>query len=617
MESDSLCDDGDEDCEDCEDYLEEDDSEIIEKVRTPMYRLLHSDARIMFMSATPRLFEESDETADGMDIDSEIFGEVDYSFPMGKAIEEGYICDYMVYVPTMAIKQDTGIDDVIQELNVKEFDKQYNKEILVKARFIVRGCMGTGSRKCIIYCIDQEECRVMMACIRDLCENYMAIDCWCDMITSDDSRDSREKKLQKFAEVKEKAFICSVQILNECVDIPECDSIFITYASKSRIRNIQRLCRANRKDTKNPNKIASVFLWCDEYNELASFMKHIKEYDSRFTYEQVKRVCSSDSSGSSVMKVKDNEQDKKGIDSIIVGYKGVSSWYEMLEKVKKFIDDNGKRPTPKNGKELHNWMSSQLQKSRKRLHIMKIDEIYNTWNEFIKDSKYRNYFTSYVEDWKKKLEDIKLFINNSKSVPKRKINKLGKWLSRQKTNFKNKSGIMKLKEIHSEWKKFINDENYNMYILSGIELWNFNLKNVINYININKKRPSSENSNEKIRYLGEWILTQQKNMKKKTQIMQNKYIYDKWIQFIENENYKKYFEDKTDIWINKLNLLKDYINKYKKLPKRNNFINNQEENIANWLNMQKQYFKKNKLKIERYNIWNACITDPKYSSYFS
>jgi len=356
-----------------------------EQTKSPMYKLLHSDARILFMSATPRLFEASDETAEGMEIDSEIFGEVDYSFPMGKAITEGHICDYMVYVPTMAIPKDTGIDAVIEELAIKD----YNREVLIKARFIVRGCMGAGSRKCIIYCIDQNECSEMSQMIADLCNNYIAIDCCVDTITSNDSRDARDNKLAKFKEVKEKAFLCSVQILNECIDIPECDSIFITYASKSKIRNIQRLCRANRKDANNPRKIASVFLWCDEYNELASFMKHVKEYDSRFTYERVKRINIGEMDSSSIMKSDSAVDDKKNLDGIIVGFKSVASWHENLEKVKKFIDENGKRPTKKNNKELHNWLSTQIRNSKERKQIMQIDEIYSLWTEFVNNARYK------------------------------------------------------------------------------------------------------------------------------------------------------------------------------------------------------------------------------------
>jgi superfamily II DNA or RNA helicase len=384
-----------------EDEEQEQEQKIEEK--SPMNKLLHSDARIMFMSATPRLFEESDETAEGMDIDNELFGEVDYQYPMGKAIDDGHICDYMIYVPTMSIKKDEGLDTVIEELQIKD----YNRELLVKARFIIRGCMATGSKKCIIYCIEQNECSELMKIIKELCESYFAIDCWCDTITSTDSRDARKKKLGYFANVSEKAFLCSVQILNECIDIPECDSIFITYASKSRIRNIQRLCRANRKDMKNPNKIASVFLWCDEYAEMASFMKHIKEYDSRFSFEKVKRINGSDANCSGIMKVGDCSDDKKVLDGVIVGFKSVASWYENLEKVKKYIDENGKRPTQKTNKELCSWITYQIKSSKERKYIMKIDEIYSLWNNFVNDARYKQYFDlDNIRDWKIKLEEV-------------------------------------------------------------------------------------------------------------------------------------------------------------------------------------------------------------------
>jgi superfamily II DNA or RNA helicase len=194
--------------EDIDETDTEIESNLEEENKSPMYRLLHSNARILFMSATPRLFEESDETAEGMDIDNEIFGEVDYSYPMGKAINEGYVCDYMIYVPTMAIPKDTGIDAVIEELAVKDFDK----ELLIKSRFIIRGCMGTGSRKCIIYCADHKECEEMMKIITELCNSYFAIDCWVDTMTSVDNRVKREAKLKQFKEVRELAFLCSVDI---------------------------------------------------------------------------------------------------------------------------------------------------------------------------------------------------------------------------------------------------------------------------------------------------------------------------------------------------------------------------------------------------------------------
>jgi len=549
------------------------ESNLEEENKSPMYRLLHSNARILFMSATPRLFEESDETAEGMDIDNELFGEVDYSYPMGQAINEGYICDYMIYVPTMAIPKDTGIDAVIEELAVKDFDK----ELLIKSRFIIRGCMGTGSRKCIIYCADQKECAEMMKMITELCKNYFAIDCWVDTITSVDSRDARKNKLKKFKDVRELAFLCSVDILNECVDIPVCDSIFITYVSKSRIRNIQRLCRANRKCAGNPNKVASIFLWCDEYAEMACFMKHLKEYDERFTYEKVKRICGSDSSGSGVMKVGDFSNDKKVLDGVIVGFKSVASWMENLEKVKKYIDKNGRRPTSKTNKELNNWIKHQITNFVKRKQIMKSDIIYQEWNNFINDARYKKYFDlDNIRDWKIKLEEFKQFIDTNNSRPTRKTNKeLNKWIQHQITNSTKRENIMKINEVFTLWNEFINDARYKKYFQSNEEDWKTKLEEVKQFINTNNSRPTRKTNKE----LCGWIQTQITNSTKRENIMKINEVFTLWNEFINDARYKKYFDlDNIRDWKNKLEEIKEFISINKARPTENN-----NKELCSWL----------------------------------
>ena len=42
--------------------------------------------------------------------------------------------------------------------------------------------------------------------------------------------------------------------LDERIDVPSCDSIFITYPSQSEIRTIKQLCRSIRIDIKNKYK---------------------------------------------------------------------------------------------------------------------------------------------------------------------------------------------------------------------------------------------------------------------------------------------------------------------------------------------------------------------------
>ena len=66
--------------------------------------------------------------------------------------------------------------------------------------------------------------------------------------------------------------ICSIRILNEGIDIPNCDSVFIgnvgTYSSD--ITMVQRMCRANRLLKRNPNKVAYCFLWTDDLNKIVN-----------------------------------------------------------------------------------------------------------------------------------------------------------------------------------------------------------------------------------------------------------------------------------------------------------------------------------------------------------
>ena len=67
-----------------------------------------------------------------------------------------------------------------------------------------------------------------------------------------------------------------------------------------------------------------------------------------------------------------------------------------LEQVKIFIDTNNSRPSAtsknKDEKVLGSWISNQLTNYKKKTKIMKDEEIYNTWTEFIDNDKYKQYF---------------------------------------------------------------------------------------------------------------------------------------------------------------------------------------------------------------------------------
>jgi hypothetical protein len=51
-----------------------------------------------------------------------------------------------------------------------------------------------------------------------------------------------------------------------------------------------------------------------------------------------------------------------------------------------------------------------------------------------------------------------------------------------------------------------------------------------------------DDKNDDIKSLGRWVRMQNFSSKKKVYIMKNKEIYDKWTNFINDPNYKVYFE---------------------------------------------------------------------------
>ena len=73
-------------------------------------------------------------------------------------------------------------------------------------------------------------------------------------------------------------------------------------------------------------------------------------------------------------------------------------WIKTLNQVKKYIDENNKKPssTDKNVwiRKLSNWIRHQQQNYQNKKYIMSNEEIYNKWTTFINDNKYKIYFQS-------------------------------------------------------------------------------------------------------------------------------------------------------------------------------------------------------------------------------
>ena len=547
------------------------------------YKLLNTNNKFLLMSATPRIYEiENDE----YDI---YLGEVIYNIKFNEAIENKYICDYKIWLPS--IHEDNT--ELINEININDIDN----ELKTKCMFLFKCLLYNGSKKCIIYCQDINNLNNIRDTIIKL-NYYYVVDLNIQEITSDTTFKNREKILNDFETSNKIELLLSIRILDECIDIPSCDSIYITYPSESKIRTIQRLCRCIRIDKNNKYKIGNIFIWCNEYDSILNTLSGIKEYDVLFK----NKISILETNFMNKKEIDEKViEDKKLIEKYVLDIKEFKqySWNEKLEQVKKYINKNKKRPNSadKNNKikQLGNWLSIQQKNYKNNLQSMKDENIKKDYELFLE--KYKEYLLNNKEVWYDTLEKLKKYIDENKKSPSnidkdKNIKNLGQWLSQQKNNYIKIKDIMKQVEIYNEYNKFINDEKYKEYFKSNIQIFIDTLNQVKKYIDENKKRPSSEDTNPEIKQLGSWLLRQQQNYKNNDGNMKQDNIKIEWELFINK--YSEYFLNKNEIWHLKKNKLEEYIFITNKLPSILD-KNTENKNLSQWLSQQLKHNKQQKI----------------------
>jgi superfamily II DNA/RNA helicase len=292
-------------------------------------------------------------------------------------------------------------------------------------------------------------------------------------------------------------------------------------------------------------------------------------------------------------------------------------WYHKLETLKKYMNENNKRPHPKDPenketRSLGQWLNDQIQNYKHKKTSMKEIEIYNKWTEFMNDDKYKIHFVSPKNAWQNNLAVLKKYINENNKKPD-ESNNIHCWMRHQIHDYKYKKGLMNEIDIYNEWAEFINDDKYRIEFIPQKDMWDHNFALLKKYIDENNKKPTLTNKNISIKKLGKWFSRQLENYKFKKHSMIEIDIYNKWTEFINSKLYSKYFMSQEDEWRDNLNILKKYIDENNKKPTKN------EKNIYWWMKNQIEYYKYKKGlmdKIDLYNKWTEFINDNKYEEYF-
>ena len=552
-------------------------NDILGLKENSMNKILTSDSKILFMSATPRIFELEDEG-----LNDDIFGIVEYSYNMGDAIKNNKICDYEVYIPNIELNNNEFIDNIKEEIKIHSLQD----EILIKSNFLLRAMLETGAQKTILYARTQDEAHEFKNVLITINE-YFSLDLYVDTLLSQDNKNSRQTKLDKFRNFEGFGIMINVEILNECIDIKECDSVYITYPSSSKIRNIQRVCRSNRKDINNINKVSKIFIWSNEYEEITEIIKHLKEFDNSFMIEKIK-ILSINNIDYQILYREINKKNYILLDSFILNIRRVEAWEEKFENLIKYLNENKQIPSKiskdENQKFLGSFLQNQNYSYNNKIKMMHHKKYYDIWTNFKKT--YSEFFEDDSSKWQNRLKELGEFIKTNNKSPSRYSKNeyeknLGNWFSDQKTNYKNSIKMLAHEDIKSIWLKF-NDEHKKI-IMSNEEVWFDKLEKVKTYVIEHGKTPPHKKGEKDS--LGLWIITQNKNYAAKTQIMKNSEFYEIWTQFLQENN--KSFKTNEEEWFENLNEVIKYVEQFKKLPNKRSTDENIKK-MGNWLGHQKQ-----------------------------
>lgn len=145
----------------------------------------------------------------------------------------------------------------------------------------------------------------------------------------------------------------------------------------------------------------------------------------------------------------------------------------------------------------------------------------------------------------------------------------------------------------------------------GTVNWYQTLNEVKKYIDKNKIKPSRNSPDVYIRHLGSWIQDQQRNYKKRLQIMSNEHIRTVWETF--GHDYSKYIKSINDKWYYDFEKLKRYIVKYHKCPCSSRGTT-ENKKIGQWTRDQVEMYKNKKGRMRNdkiYAVWDLYMSENK------
>jgi len=356
-----------------------------------------------------------------------------------------------------------------------------------------------------------------------------------------------------------------------------------------------------RCDSNDKNKKAKVILWCNEFDEVLTYMSSIKEFDLDF-HEKIKFIkCGNKFYNKKENNIYDEKYNGK-YKKYIIGVKEYREicWEQWKKLLFEYSNEHKKVPiwkTKYKNKNIGNWLSKQKNKIKS-----------NTCGIYIKLSKNKYVKQSLDEylDPDKKWNDLKdllfEYCNEHKKVPSIKIKyknqNIGIWLQNQKMKIKFNTGNIYIKLSKNKYVKQLLDEylKYKEETKDNIKIsWDEWKDLLFEYSNEYKQIPF-QTTKYKNQSIGTWLHSKKGKIKSNTddvyiKLSKNKYVKQSLDEYLKYKEKTKTKDNIKMAWSEWKDILFEYSNEHKKVPALK--IKYRDQNIGMWFKGQRLKIKSN------------------------
>jgi superfamily II DNA or RNA helicase len=214
-----------------------------------IYKLINNSDKKLYLSATPNMEIKYDNI---------------YNYKWQDAIYNKYICDFDIIIPE-------SNNNVEYMANILNLENTFDKKQITKIYFLLKSILYFGNKKCIIYVRTIKEAHKYNTIIEWL-SKLLNIHLNKNVINCKTSRKKRKEYLELFENSKIISILINVHILDEGINIVNCDSVFICNPNNNINNIIQRMCRCNR--ITNTKTKCYIYLWTNN-NKVDKILNHI------------------------------------------------------------------------------------------------------------------------------------------------------------------------------------------------------------------------------------------------------------------------------------------------------------------------------------------------------